>query len=137
MPGVGRFTVSVSADLLARFDRQVQAQGYPTRSKAVADLIAASLVRREWAEGGEVAGAVVLVYDHHKRELSHTLTCVQHDFHDLIVSTQHIHLDHHNCLEVVVLKGAAGKVQAVVEALQAVKGVKHASLAMASYGQEL
>ena len=111
MGNVTRFSVSVDERLLAQFDRKVREEKYPTRSKAVADLIRDSLVRDQWARGQEVAGAVVMVFDPHRRQLVGRLVDVQHDYHDLIVSSQHVHLDHDNCLEIVVVKGAPARIR--------------------------
>jgi CopG family nickel-responsive transcriptional regulator len=132
-----RFSVSIDESLLKRFDRQTQREGYPTRSKAVADLLRDSLVRQEWKAGKEVAAAIILVYDHHKRDLSNRLTHIQHDYHDLIISSQHVHLDHNNCLEIVVVRGVPRKVQELAQKLKATKGVKYSSLAAASTGRRL
>lgn len=129
--------MSVDEDLLKKFDRQTGAEGYPTRSKAVADLMRDRLVREEWAAGREVAAAIIMVFDHHKRDLSNRLTHIQHDYHGLIISSQHVHLDHHNCLEIVVVRGAPKKVRDLARKLKAVKGVKYCSLAAASTGSEL
>ncbi|MBN1669881.1 MAG: nickel-responsive transcriptional regulator NikR [Kiritimatiellae bacterium] len=137
MSTLTRFSVSLKKTLLDRFDRQIRREGYPTRSKAVADLVRNSLVVREWEAGREVAGAVLLVYDHHKRELSSRLVHVQHDYHDLIISSQHIHLDHDNCLEIIAVRGKPGEVQALVRKLKSIKGVKFTRLATASTGRAL
>ncbi len=137
MSSLVRFSVSVDEDLLKKFDRQTGAEGYPTRSKAVADLMRDRLVREEWAAGREVAAAIIMVFDHHKRDLSNRLTHIQHDYHGLIISSQHVHLDHHNCLEIVVVRGAPKKVRDLARKLKAVKGVKYCSLAAASTGSEL
>ena len=137
MSSLSRFSVSLDSTLLERFDERVKGQGYPTRSKAVADLIRESLVQGEWKRGEDVAAAIVLVYDHHKRDLSNRLTHVQHDYHHLIVSSQHVHLDHNNCLEVVIVRGHTSDVEALAHKLKTTKGVKYASLAAASTGQEL
>ncbi len=137
MASLVRFSVSVEEDLLKRFDRQTGAEGYPTRSKAIADLMRDRLVREEWAGGKEVAAAIILVYDHHKHDLSNRLTHIQHDYHELIISSQHVHLDHQNCLEVVVVRGAPKKVQDLARRLKATKGVKYSSLAAASTGSRL
>ena len=137
MAKLARISVSLDEELLKRFDRQIEKEHYPTRSKAIADLISESLVRTQWTGTKAVAGVVVLVYDHHKRDLTNRLTHVQHDFHGLIVSTQHIHLDHHNCLEIVVLKGKPREVQDLARRLKGTKGVKHGSLAMATTGKEM
>ena len=137
MSKLTRFSVSLDNDLLARFDAKIRRTGCPTRSKAVADLISGTLVKEEWKSGGEVAAAIIMVYDHHKRGLSARLTQVQHDFHHLIVSSQHIHLDHDNCLEMVVVKGRSTKVQELAAKLKGTKGVKHTSIAAASTGAKL
>lgn len=137
MGDLARFTVSVEHELLERFDRQVERDGYPTRSKAIGDLMRDSLVRCEWEGGSEVAAAIVLVYDHHSSDLSGRLTRLQHDFCDVIVSTQHIHLDHDNCLEIVVVRGKPALVEELASKLKAVKGVKFSSLAAATTGKGL
>lgn len=137
MSSLVRFSVSAEEGLVRRFDRQVRAQGYPTRSKAVADLMRDSLVKGTWKAGREVAAAIIMVFDHHKRDLTGRLTGIQHDYHDLIISSQHIHLDHDNCLEIVVVRGAPKRVQALARKLRATKGVKYTSLAAASTGRDL
>jgi len=135
MSGITRISVSLDKKLLEKFDRRIRAERYPTRSKAIEDLITKSLVKQEWVEGGEVAGAVIMVYDHHRRNLTARLTEVQHRYHHLVVSTLHIHLDRGNCLEIVVIKGRPHDVEALALKLKATKGVKHASLAMATTGK--
>jgi len=132
-----RFSVSLDSGLVSRFDARIRADQCPTRSKAVGDLIRASLVQAEWNKGEEVAGAIVLVYDHHKRDIVRRLTDVQHDCHDAIISTQHIHLDHDNCLEIVAVRGNPASVDAILKRLKAVKGLKHVSLAAGTTGQRL
>jgi CopG family nickel-responsive transcriptional regulator len=92
-------------------------------------------VKKEWVEGDDVAGAVIIVYDHHRRNLTATLTDVQHEFHHLIISSLHIHLDHKNCLEIVVVKGKPRDAETLALKLKSTKGVKHASLAMATTGK--
>jgi len=134
---VVRFSVSLDKGLVAEFDRMIRAERCPTRSKAVGDLIRAALVQTEWRAGEEVAGAIVLVYDHHKRDIMQRLTDIQHDCHDIIISTQHVHLDHHNCLEIVAVRGRPGGIDAVVRRLKAVKGLKHVSLAAGTTGRRL
>jgi CopG family nickel-responsive transcriptional regulator len=136
MGGVTRFSVSIQDSLLAKFDKLVENENYPTRSKAISDLIRASVIEDEWSGDSEVAGAVVMVYDHHKSGLSRRLTEIQHDFHHLVISTQHVHLDHFNCLEIVVVKGVPDQVKSLSSKLRALKGVKHASLVMTTTGGE-
>ena len=133
-----RFGISLGEDLLARFDRLVVAwRGYASRSEAFRDLIRASLVEEEWRGGGEVAGAITLVYDHHRKDLVSRLTDLQHDAHGLIVSTQHIHLDHDHCLEIIAVRGRAVGVRRLADALRSVKGVLQGSVNMASTGKRL
>lgn len=137
MSDLTRFSVSLDKKLLTRFDEQLRRDGYPTRSKAVADLVRDSLVKHEWKAGKEVAGAIIMVYNHHKRDLSNRLTHIQHDYYHLIISSQHIHLDHDNCLEMVVVRGKPHKVEAFAKKLKATKGVKYTNLATASTGKAL
>jgi CopG family nickel-responsive transcriptional regulator len=135
MAGLARFGISAEKDLLDKFDRLMKARGCTNRSKAFSDIVRQELVKREWVEGKEVAGAIIMIYDHHKRELVNKLMDIQHDFSKVIMSTQHIHLDHDNCLEIVAIKGAAEKVQRLADILRAIKGVKHANLSMSSTGK--
>ncbi len=132
-----RFSVSLDSDLVGRFDARIKADGCPTRSKALGDLVRESLVRREWREGDEVAGAIVMVYDHHKSDILRRLTAVQHDCHEVIISTQHIHLDHNNCLEILAVRGEAAIIQGIVQRIKAVKGLKHITLAAGTTGREI
>lgn len=132
-----RFSISLDDALIKRFDSKIKADSCPTRSKAVGDLIRASLVQTEWRAGDDVAGAIVLVYDHHSSDILKRLTDVQHDCHDLIISTQHIHLDHDNCLEIVAVRGKPREINAILKRLKAVKGLKHVSLAAGTTGQRL
>jgi CopG family nickel-responsive transcriptional regulator len=134
---LSRFSISVESALLRRFDEQIRSRGYPTRSKAIADLMRESLVRQEWRVGKEVTAAIILVYDHHKRDLSNRLTRIQHDHYNLVVSSQHIHLDQDNCLEIVIVRGKPRGVEKLADRLRTLKGIKHASLAAASTGRYL
>lgn len=129
-----RFSVSVDELLLRQFDRLARREGFPTRSEAVADCMRQRLVAKEWLAGKEVAGAVALVYDHHRRALVGRLMSIQHDFGGLIVTTQHLHLDHDNCLELVVVRGPAGSIRRLVARLKSVKGIKHHALMMSTMG---
>ncbi|MCX7007335.1 MAG: nickel-responsive transcriptional regulator NikR [Kiritimatiellaeota bacterium] len=132
-----RFSVSLDEDLVRQFDARIKADHCPTRSKAVGDLIRSMLVQTEWRAGENVAGALVLVYDHHKRDIVRKLTEVQHDCHDAIISTQHVHLDHDNCLEIIAVRGQPDEIAKLVRRLKAVKGLKHVSLAAGTTGQSL
>jgi CopG family transcriptional regulator, nickel-responsive regulator len=132
-----RFGVSLEKSLLDRFDLLIREKQYTNRSEALRDLIRRELVQREWEGGSDVAGAITLVYDHHKRDVMSRVTDTQHAFQEAIISTQHIHLDHHNCLEIVAAKGKAETVRKLADALRSIKGVRHATLSMSSTGREI
>jgi len=134
---IARFGVSLERELLSRFDAFVREKGFPTRSEAVRALVRERLVEGEWLKGKDVAGAIVLVYDHGRRDIVRKLTAVQHDFHKTVLSTQHVHLDHDNCLEVVVVRGTAADVQRLYKGLQAIKGMKHVSLSAGTTGRAI
>lgn len=137
MPGLARCSISIDKDLLRAFDEQTAREGYPTRSEAVKALIRKALIEREWERGGQVAGALVMVYDHHRPDLVHQLTHVQHDHSDAIISSQHVHLDHDNCLEMVTVKGDADDIRLLLATIRSVKGIKHTALVMTSAGVSL
>jgi len=137
MSDIIRFGVSLEKELLEKFDILIKEKKYSNRSEAIRDLIRENLVKREWVEGKEVAGAITLVFDHHKRDLVNILTDIQHDFHTLIISNQHIHLDHDNCLEIIVVRGKPTEVRGLANKLRATKGVKYGSLSIATTGKEL
>ncbi len=117
-----RFGVSLPADLSQRFDQLVQQKNYSNRSEAIRDLIRHSLVEQEVEADAQVVGVLNLLYDHHKRDLQDKLTLFQHDHHDKFISTTHVHLDHDNCLEVILLKGKAGAVKSIADQMIAIKG---------------
>ncbi|NLD99754.1 MAG: nickel-responsive transcriptional regulator NikR [Fibrobacter sp.] len=131
-----RFGVSLEKNLIDAFDRHIKTQNYSNRSEAIRDLIREELVEKKWTEGGIVAGAIVMTYDHHKRELVNKMLDIQHDFHNTILSTQHVHLDHHHCLEVIAVKGKAREVENLSNSLKALVGVKHLSLSISATGDE-
>ncbi len=134
MSGIARFSVSVDQSLLASFDSYCQTRGYPTRSKAVADLIQQALLQERWTKSDVVTGVITIVYDHHKRELVTRLLRAQHDAPCDVLSSLHIHLDHRHCLEVIVAKGKAREVQELADALKRAKGVLHTGLSVAGVG---
>ena len=137
MSNVARISVSLEENLLDQLDKAVADEGYPTRSEAIKAFIRQGLIQKEWTKGGEVTGAVALVYDHHRHGLVNRLMSIQHDFVPVIVSTQHIHIDHDNCLEFVVVKGKTKEIRHLVSKLKSVKGVKHNSLLMTTTGKEI
>jgi CopG family nickel-responsive transcriptional regulator len=136
--GVVRFGISADERLLDKFDALIAERGYVNRSEAVRDLMRAALVEEQWKTGeGEAVGTVTLVYDHHASDLSDRLTAQQHSHHEEIVSTLHVHLDHHHCLEVLVLRGAPNTIGRIASELIGTKGVKHGKFVATTTGQGL
>jgi CopG family nickel-responsive transcriptional regulator len=135
---VTRFGISMDSRLLERFDERIRSKGYSNRSEAIRDLIRDSLVEAEW-EGGEAEtlGTITIVYDHHTREISNALTRLQHDFFRSIVSTTHIHVDEHNCLEVLIVRGKGGEIKRIADRLIGTRGVKHGKLSVTTTGRHL
>jgi len=127
-----RFGVSLEEDLMKRLDQLVVKHQFPNRSQAIRFLINQHIVEDKWKEDRDVAGALVLIYDHHKRDLQKRLTSLQHDYHCLILSSQHVHLDHHNCLETIALKGKSSKLLKLSDKLRSIKGIKHGDLVMST-----
>ncbi len=135
---ITRFGVSIEESLLKNFDRLISRKGYQNRSEALRDLIRESLVQEEWEEGKkETVGTIAIVYSHHTRKLSRTLTEMQHRYYQSILSTLHIHLDEHNCLEVLVVKGRGEDIKKISERLIGTKGVKHGKLSLTTTGRDL
>ena len=134
-----RFGVSMSPKLLERFDESIVRKSYGNRSEAIRDLIRESLVEMEWETGDEeeVVGTITIIYNHTTRELIDKLTDFQHQAHQAIVSTLHVHLDEHNCLEVMVVRGKSNLIREISERLISTKGVKHGKLTMTSVGSKL
>ncbi len=124
-----RFGVSIEQDLLTRFDALIQASGYVNRSEAFRDLIRARLVDEELQDNKAlVFGILTLVYDHHKRDLERKLTAIQHDWYASIIASTHVHIDHENCLEVILLKGVVEDLRHLSASLAGLKGVTHSRL---------
>ena len=139
MSQLARIGVAIDADLLASFDALIEKQGYENRSEAFRDLIRDRLVRAESEQPNkEVVGTLTLVYDHHQRNLTERITNLQHDHHGVVVSTLHVHLDHHNCLEVLILGGKSKVVRQLADLLVSIKGIQHGQLAVtaAEIGQK-
>lgn len=138
MSQLSRIGVAIDSDLLKRFDSLIAKRGYSNRSEAFRDLIRDELVEKAWeSPGSPVVATVTLVYDHHVRLLSEKLIDLQHEFYHYILSTLHVHLDHDNCLEVLVVKGKASAVKKIADVLVSTKGVKHGRLTITSSGAEL
>jgi len=138
MSGIRRFGVSIDSKLLEDFDRLIREKGYNNRSEAIRDLIRDKLVQEEWELGTkETVGSVTLVYSHEVRELTEVLTGLQHEHHRSIISTMHIHLDEHNCLEVLVVRGKANDIKSIADKLIGTRGVKHGKLTLTTTGKDL
>ncbi|MBQ7585665.1 MAG: nickel-responsive transcriptional regulator NikR [Desulfovibrionaceae bacterium] len=138
MGSLVRFGVSLEEEMLKRFDELCEKKSYSNRSEAIRDLIRKSLLDEKWENEAEYgAGTLTLVYDHHKNDLSRRLTDIQHEDYDIIVTTMHVHLDHDNCLEVLVLKGDAKRVCNLANKLISCKGVKHGEFCRTSIGKDL
>ncbi|BAV91806.1 nickel-responsive transcriptional regulator NikR [Candidatus Desulfovibrio trichonymphae] len=138
MGKLARFGVSLDEALLEPFDGLCRRKSYSNRSEAIRDLIRKALVEETWREAqDEQAGTLTLVYDHHKNDLARRLMNIQHGDHDIIVTTLHVHLDHHNCLEVLVIKGQTARVHVLADRLISCKGVKHGTFTLTTTGQDL
>ena len=133
-----RFGISLENSLLKGFDSLIKKKGYASRSEAIRDLIRDSLVKEEWEYGNkDTVGAISIVYSHDTRELSDTLTDIQHNFHSSVVSSLHVHLDHHNCLEVIIVKGKGREIKKIADKLIGTRGVKHGKLSLTTTGKDL
>lgn len=133
-----RFGISLENSLLERFDRLINKKGYMNRSEAIRDLIRDSLVMKDWESStSTTVGSITIVYSHDTKELTDTLTDLQHLYHQSIISAMHIHLDEHNCLEVIVVKGRAKDIKAIADRLIGTKGVKHGKLSVTTTGEHL
>jgi len=133
-----RFGVSIPDDLLDKFDDLIGKKGYTNRSEAIRDLIRDRLVENQWTESEhEVVGTATVVYNHEQSDLAQKLTEIQHRQHDLIISAVHVHLDAHNCLEVLIMKGGSEEVRKAGEQLISTRGVKHGKITMTTTGKDL
>ncbi len=135
MSDIVRFGISLENELLDNFDNLIKRRKYSNRSEAIRDLIRQELLKRDLEEDREVAGAITFIYDHHQRNLLNKIIDVQHDYQDIIQSSQHVHLDHHNCLEIIAVKGNSKEVNKLSDTLKALKGVMHGSLSMSGTGK--
>jgi len=136
--GVARFSVSLKKGLLKQLDKMAKEKGYDNRSLAIADMIRDQLVEHRQELGDvEAAGTITLVFDHHHPHVQETLTALQHKFRGTIITSLHVHLDHHNCLEVLVVRGPAPAIKTLADKLIAAKGVKHGRLSITTTGEGL
>jgi CopG family nickel-responsive transcriptional regulator len=137
MANIVRIGVSLEQELLRQFDESIRERGYQNRSEAIRDLIRDHLVSREADKNKVVAGTLTIIYDHHRPNLTEKLVEVQHHAGSQVLAATHVHLDHHNCLEVVIMKGRSGSIRAVANAILSMQGVKHGQLVVTSTGKDL
>lgn len=138
MENVIRFGISLNPELLKKFDEIIKEKGYANRSEAIRDLIRDFIVAEEWKKpGGEVVGALTLLYDHEVRGVVDRLTDLQHRYHANVLSSMHVHLDEHNCMELLVIRGIAEDIKRIADYLISSRGVKHGKLVMSAAGKEL
>ena len=135
---VKRVAISLEKSLLDQFDKLISAKGYSNRSEAVRDLIREKLIEQEWAAPeGETVATVLLVYEHETMELSQKLTRLEHEEFHCIVSSMHVHMDHENCLEIMVLRGPGRQIQKLGERLISTRGVKHGRFVPGTLGSRI
>ena len=127
---LARFGVSLEKDLLKALDEFVIENNLPNRSQAIRHLVEKNLVEKKWTCNQVVAGAVVMLYDHHKGDVSTKSIDIQHEYFDVILSTQHFHLNHDNCLEIIAVKGKAHRLTELSDKLIGIKGIIHGKLVM-------
>jgi CopG family nickel-responsive transcriptional regulator len=133
-----RFSISLEMELSKKFDGWLKKNGYENRSEAIRDLIRDKLVEEEWKDDAkEVVTVLNLVYSHDSPELPRVLTDIQHQHHSLVISSTHIHLDKHNCLEVIIMRGQAGVIKKVASELLSLRRVKHGRLMMTTTGSDI
>lgn len=137
MEKVTRFSVTITPELLERFDKLVDEKGYANRSEAIRDLMREAMVDEEWEQDAEVVGSLTLVYNHEVSGIADRLTELQHSHGGAILSSMHLHLDEHNCLEVLVMRGRAKELRRISDLLISAKGVKHGELVMTTAGRHM
>jgi CopG family nickel-responsive transcriptional regulator len=127
---LARFGVSLDEDILKALDEFVIENKLPNRSQAIRHLVEKNLVEKKWQCNQIVAGAVVLLYDHHKGDVTIKSNDIQHEYFDVILSSQHFHLSHENCLEIVAVMGTANRLTDLSDKLIGIKGIIHGKLVM-------
>lgn len=138
MPDLVRLSISLEAPLYDQLERLVESSGYTNRSEFVRDMIRNRLVEQTWSDAHqEVVGTITMVYDHHQRRLADRLIDIQHEHHDQILATTHVHLSHDLCAEMIMVRGLPERVRQIADALRQQRGVLHAALALSSTGDPL
>ena len=136
MANLARTGVSLEQELLNKFDDSIAKKGYQNRSEAIRDLIRERLVAEELDENKTVVGTLTFVYDHHRPNLTEKLVAAQHNAGDSVLAATHVHLDHHNCLEVIIMKGRGGDLRNLANGILSLRGVKHGQLVITSTGKD-
>ena len=138
MSDLVRLSISLEKPLLAQLERLVKRSGYVNRSEYIRDMIRQRLVEQQWADKRqEVVGTITMIYDHHARQLTEKLLSIQHDYHDHILASTHVHLSHDLCAEMIMIRGSAPRIRRITDRLRQQRGVLHAELAMSSTGEQL
>jgi CopG family transcriptional regulator, nickel-responsive regulator len=132
-----RTGISLESELLRRFDRVIRKKGYKNRSEAIRDLVRDYAVEEDVEENRMVVGTLTMVYDHHRPKLSEQLIAAQHDAEGKVLAATHVHLDHHNCLEVIIMKGHSREVRHIADRILSLRGVKHGKLVLTTEGKGL
>ncbi len=137
MQELKRFGVSMEGSLLKKLDAYLEEHDYANRSEAIRDLVRGALVQDEWKHNRETVGALTIVYDHHLPNLSQKINRLQHDFAGKVIAAMHVHLDHHNCMEVIVMRGRAGLIKKLSDRIISLRGVKYGNLTGSTMGSGL
>ncbi|PMQ01403.1 MAG: nickel-responsive transcriptional regulator NikR [Dictyoglomus sp. NZ13-RE01] len=126
-----RFGISLEEDLLEKFDEVIKKKGYNSRSEAIRDLLRDYIIKEKWERKSEtIAGTISIIYDHHVHGLVEKLTDIQHHYHDIIISTMHVHFDEKNCLEVIIFRGRVEKVKNLYDDISSIKWVRHTNISL-------
>lgn len=138
MSDLVRLSISLEKPLMKRLERLVSKSGYANRSEFIRDLIRHRLVEQQWSDRrARVVGTITMIYDHHARQLTDKLIDIQHDYHDSILASTHVHLSHDLCAEMIMVRGSAARIRQIADRLRQQRGVLHAELAMSSTGERL
>ena len=131
-----RTGISLENDLLRRFDRVIRKKGYKNRSEAIRDLVRDYAVAEDVEENRTVVGSLTMVYDHHRPRLPERLIEAQHHAENKVLAATHVHLDHDNCLEVIIMKGRSSEVRQIADRILSLRGVKHGKLVLTTQGKD-
>ena len=137
MSDLMRVSFTIERSLYDELEKLLATTRYENRSEFIRDLVRERIVRDSWRRNEEAVGTITMVYDHHQRDLSSTITQVQHEHHDAILATTHVHLTHNLCVEMIMVRGLAAAIDSLADELRSRKGVLHVSVSMSSTGKRL